>query len=116
MNKLDLTKPVQTRDGRPVRILCTNRQHHAMGAVVGLITDGKGEETVASWDHDGTSSFRDGTSSALINVPATRRVRVMLYKTPAGELWARDMPMQSDTRTWELVAVKEVEFTEGEGL
>lgn len=68
---LDLTKPVQTRSGLPVRILCTDRKHEEF-KVVGLYLNSSGVEVPESWTTDGTFSFLAGGSSLdLVNAPAT---------------------------------------------
>lgn len=48
---LDLTKPVQTRDGRAVRILCTDAQ--GQFPVVALVTDQEGKEQVVMYTANG---------------------------------------------------------------
>lgn len=53
---IDFTKPLRTRDGRKVRILCTDRKDGL--SVVGLIEENNGHEDVAVWRRDGT--FRGG--------------------------------------------------------
>ncbi len=46
---LDFTKPVTTRDGRAVRILCTDGQGRR--PVVGFV---EGDEYPSTWSKDGT--------------------------------------------------------------
>jgi len=68
-DKLDLTKPVQTRDGRPVRILANDMK--ADQPVVGVVTNNDGREFVAQWDVSGKfyqRSTHEGPTD-LINVP-----------------------------------------------
>ena len=56
---LDFSKPVQTRNGRPVRILCTDRKHPYY-TVIGLI-EIDGVDTTKYWTEDGHYfSTRDG--------------------------------------------------------
>lgn len=65
--KLDLTKPVQTKDGKPVRILCTDAKNTSGYSVVGLI--GMGEhESMQRWKTDGTPATVN-TCFNLVNVP-----------------------------------------------
>lgn len=68
-DKLDLTKPVQTRDGRPVRILCADARFGAGYTIVGLIDNG-GADAWCSWKPSGFA-FQDGMERNydLINVP-----------------------------------------------
>ena len=68
---LDLTKPVQTRDGCKVRILCADRKGTAY-PIVGLIEreGGEGVERVVSWTL--TGGVINGNCRCiddLINVP-----------------------------------------------
>lgn len=66
---LDLTKPVQTRDGRRVRILCTDRKNLGF-PVVGLITEKDGiRELTAEWTIKGTYWETHPSSSDLVNIP-----------------------------------------------
>jgi len=48
---IDFTKPVQTRDGRKVRILCTDRQGEK--PVVGLAAERDGSDSIFAWSADG---------------------------------------------------------------
>lgn len=67
-DKLDLNKPVQTRDGRPVRILCTNRK--SKYPIVGLVLKEDGSETTESWLADGGYHYPAGIGeNDLVNVP-----------------------------------------------
>jgi len=65
---LDLTKPVQTRDGRRVRILCTDRKSGTDYSVVGLLLD-EGIERARMWQPTGHYSDYDNITD-LVNVPA----------------------------------------------
>ena len=67
--KLDLTKPVQTRDGRKVRVLATDRKGAAYYPVLGLLTQADGEETVESWTLVGEFYSGDTDEADLVNVP-----------------------------------------------
>ena len=68
MTKLDLTKPVQTRDGRPVRILCMDRK--SKYPIVGLVLKKDGSETTESWLADGGYHYPACIGeNDLINVP-----------------------------------------------
>lgn len=66
MTKLDLTKPVQTRDGYPVRILCTDRKSNR--PLVGLVTEDSCE-VVCSWPTSGRFYSDEYHPLDLINVP-----------------------------------------------
>lgn len=56
---IDFTKPLRTRDGRKVRILCTDRK--GWTPIVGLIIDDSGE-TIETWSSDGAFK-RDGSKN-----------------------------------------------------
>jgi hypothetical protein len=66
---LDLTKPVQTRDGRPARIVCTDRKRENY-PVLALVTNSTGFEEVTSHCADG-KFYESGKISHhdLVNVP-----------------------------------------------
>ena len=65
---LDLNKPVQTRDGRKVRVLATDRKG-AHYPVLGLLTQADDEETVESWTLAGEFYSGDTDEADLVNVP-----------------------------------------------
>lgn len=48
---LDFTKPVQTRDGRKVRILATDFKHGY--PIVGVVQQGNGDESLVTWTLNG---------------------------------------------------------------
>lgn len=73
MPKLDLTKPVQTRDGLPARILATDLRSEY--PVVGIISHPDYDE-VETWTLDGTfvsSDDDDEHPDDLVNVPVEVR-------------------------------------------
>ncbi len=122
---LDLTKPVQTRDGRKVRILCTDRKHtnKEYGPVVGLITQKDGNETYQSWFLDGRLYGDQGadrgrkTDQDLVNSPTVHTRWVVFYTSPAfsgirDELY-RSKP---NTSLWSedinVLSVQEITYTE----
>ena len=82
---LDFSKPVQTRDGQPVRILCTDRKHPNY-TVIGLIEiDGLELDTTKYWTEDGHYfSTRKEDYLDLIQAPQPRK-HAELIKT-----WAND--------------------------
>lgn len=68
---VDLTKPVQTRDGRPVRILCTDKKGSDY-PIIALVENSPGREVTASFTMGGKLNMNDlGPShNDLVNVPA----------------------------------------------
>lgn len=75
---LDLSKPVQTRDGRPVRILCTDARR-TKEPVIGLIQYLDGSELIGTWTIDGVYNYHrhDPSDSDLINIPPMKK-KVMI--------------------------------------
>lgn len=87
-DKLDLTKPVQTRDGRPVRILCADARFGTGYTIVGLIDNG-GADTWCSWKPSGFA-LQDGKERNydLINVPPKPvKYYAHVYRRPNGCVW-----------------------------
>jgi hypothetical protein len=85
-NMLDLTKPVQTREGHKVRILCTNRAG-GLYPIVALVDEGRGIEVTGSWTRDGLNVVGDPSPRDLINVPPPTtkvNVEVRLVQTSDG--------------------------------
>lgn len=80
---LDFSKPVQTRDGRPVRILCTDRKHPHY-TVIGLI-EIDGLDVTKYWIEDGHYfSTRKEDCLDLFQAPQPRKHAELIKK------WADD--------------------------
>lgn len=94
---IDFTKPVQTRDGKPVRILCTDRAHD-MFKVAGLVMLENGVELYETWTLEGKFAT-DGCSSELdliqVEEKPTPRRHAELIKR-----WAEDDKMRIKYRRW----------------
>ncbi len=105
-----------TKDGKPVRILTTDRRGLATGEnrgypLVGLIDEGN-KENITSWTKEGRYSHFENEND-LMNVPESKKkftVGINIYKTPQGEYTT-----QVGTNNI-LVAHKIDEFKEGEGI
>lgn len=118
MKQLDLTKPVQTHDGRPVRILCTD----AAGEypVVGIEKDGE-KDTVRRWTKDGrfATYSRGPHSHDLINVPVKRRLTGWLNVYPDREAYfselREDADREADATRIACIPI-DIKYTEGDGL
>lgn len=87
----DPTKPVQTRDGRPARIICCDRKHHN-NHIVALVSGRDGAEQVYKYPASGliyeVYTGRQHNDD-LINVP-TKVVRVSfhnVYSETIGTPW-----------------------------
>lgn len=73
---VDFTKPVTTRDGRKVRILCTNVAKTDY-PILGLVTYRDGSEGINQWLPDGRAyNTLKGTGSDLINPPVKKYINL----------------------------------------
>jgi hypothetical protein len=108
---LDLKKPIETRDGRKVRILCVDADCTYMGKpqpIVGII----GTHAPTSWSADGVYADGSYSNNDLINVPVPKKkvqVEVRLYPSSmsasgigaiaalAGEAFGPREPLASAT-------------------
>lgn len=112
--QIDFTKPVQTKNGLPVRILCTD----APGSqpIVGIVND-----EPQSWYTNGQFFFGEDnpSNSDLENVPSqkiTKEIWLNIYEdriTPHKTKRDADLYRSSNCQA----CIKTViEYTEGEGL
>ena len=93
--KFDPTKPVQTRDGRKARIICTDRKS-TVYPLVGLILNGE-TEYLTEWDLNGkhrSNGFFDSVND-LINIPERTSRWVNVYD---GSDWCYGFETESDAR------------------
>lgn len=67
VKQFDPTKPVRTRDGRPARIICTNRKHSE--PIVALLQDTDGREFPNTFTKDGLEYEGMEHSDDLVNIP-----------------------------------------------
>lgn len=111
---LDLTKPVQTRDGRAVRIYVTDGEGDQ--PVVGAVTSEECSNPRA-WNADGTY-FADRSLSSwdLLNVPEKHKRTVWVWKHANGTFCFDRSPIEADSTCFTNFAKVEIEFTEGQGL
>lgn len=111
MKPLDLSKPVQTRDGQPVTIFTTERPNSPY-PVVGMTNEG----TILTYTAQG-KSYSDSREHALdlMNVPERRTIWLNIYENrPPREYSSRDQAnFFADPGR---IACVEVTYTEGEGL
>lgn len=115
MTKLDLTKPVQTREGDPVRIICTDRKGEY--PIVGLVLSdhGDGHEVVRAWPIDGQFYSKNMQHLDLINVPPKPvkcYTHVYLVGTSliAGDIRVDDGPRKSPAQGIGWKFIKTIEF------
>lgn len=107
----DPSKPVQTRDGRKARIVCTDQKHEGGGSILALIAREHGDtEDSFSYLPDGRWwANNSDTSLDLINIPETHEVVIYQHEFIGGGLY------WSGTNTHgNATASKLVSFTEGE--
>lgn len=83
---VDFSKPIQTRVGHPVRILCTDRKDEAY-PVVGLVLEGD-QEHLKSWTVDGAYYTGRTDDFDLIQVPQPRKHAELIKR------WAEDASMR----------------------
>ena len=92
---IDFTKPVQTRDGRPVEIVMTNlRGLFAVAGYIGTNID------LSRWTCDGKYYLEQGESSLdLINVPEPVELWVNLNPRIAGGVYGTRLIADSSARS-----------------
>jgi hypothetical protein len=120
---LDLTKPVQRRDGGVARLICTDVKDER-AILSGQVTSEKGVEIVFHHYPDGRCFFGENNAYDLVNVPEPPRVHVRYFnvyrsdydadgvRTGSGVVNRRIADEHSVNRN--RIACKRVEFTEGE--
>lgn len=84
---IDFDKPIQTRDGREVRIYAKD-VFPAAYPIHGAIKTTSGWE-VESWSNAGGVFNGEADARDLINVPTRREVWVNLYTTAPSEFWTQ---------------------------
>jgi hypothetical protein len=109
---IDFTKPVQTRDGRKVRILCTDRKDNR--PIVGLVP-GNGDEQIYSWHACGNYVSNEHCLD-LINVPEKLVAYVNMY--PRNGMFSVEVsptkPHADSVATSERIACIRVEYEVGQ--
>ncbi len=73
----DPAKPVQTRDGRPARIVCTDTK--SGNPILALVTLKDGQEVPMQFSTNGQTYKREEGAFDLINIPETRTLYVHAY-------------------------------------
>lgn len=113
---VDWTKPIQTRDGRPARVLCTDlKSPNELRVVIAvLLTDGKREDV---WYRPPCGKFygmNKESPTDIINVPEKRTVYINIYSP-------NDMVLHTTKEAAEQCLVKDlciarvkVEYTVGQ--
>lgn len=76
MSEFDPTKPVQTRNGCEVRIICTDRAHSTY-PIIGLVKGDSGEESALYVRKDGRT-YNHSCPLDFINIPEEMWTNVLL--------------------------------------
>lgn len=118
MNKLDPTRPVQTRDGRPARILATDikRDDGLTLAVASGYRNAPDEEYLGMRHPNGRVTLAYEHDDDIINVAVKRTKLVYLYESDKGYDVVSLAPPELRRRFVNAnpIAAKFVEFVEGE--
>ena len=76
MNKLDPTKPVRTRDGKPARIICTDaKSSYPIVALVMLTNENR--ESICFYKEDGLYNGIEDHENDLVNI--TKKITKIAY-------------------------------------
>ena len=117
MKKFDPTKPVQTRDGHPARIICTDAKGNwpivALVSTSTTIPPYVAEETPFPFSADGRRIIGAATTTDLVNIPEEHEVWVRVYKN--GYAHAETYP-SGDSIAPTCIACLHIKFREGDGL
>lgn len=73
------SRKVVTRDGCPVRILCTDKKSYNE-QIVGLIMGNNGMEFISTWTQQGKSFFNSDTPNDLFFAPETHTGWINVYR------------------------------------
>lgn len=123
---LDLKKPLQTKDGRPVRFLGQLTSGEIVGAI--LNTSGNGDyEKPYMWTPDGKPAFvlTLWPGCYLMNVPQAPMVKKRIIAMQSngnlvilkeGTKWEDRKKGKSQAKSSTLIAFWEITITEGEGM
>lgn len=113
---VDLSKPVQTRDGREVKIY-TTKGAHKIYLIVGEHLNCGDEWEPTRWRADGTVEPNWPIERSLINVPQQHTVWINVYRGQASMSFHHaDKTSANKAFTEGRIACIEVTFQEGEGL
>lgn len=81
------SRKVVTRDGCPVRILCTDRKSYNY-QIVGLIMNDNGMEFVSTWNQQGKQYLNMDTPNDLFFAPETHEGWINVYRdSDSGHLY-----------------------------
>ena len=78
------SRKVVTRDGCPVRILCTDKKSYNE-QIIGLIMGDNGMEFISTWTQQGKSFFNSDTPNDLFFAPERHEGWVNIYRGLNGD-------------------------------
>ena len=81
------SRKVVTREGCPVRILCTDRKSYNE-EIVGLVMNDNGMESVLTWIQQGKVFFNSDTPNDLFFAPETHEGWINVYRNNDGHTYA----------------------------
>lgn len=121
MKTFDPTKPVQTRDGRKARIICTDATllNTKKDGIIALITNGD-IEFLECFFKDGQKENFSKTIDDLINIPEKKVIKgYLIAYTDGSVIFVKEFPKTSNKcKAFERESIIpiEKEYTIGEGL
>ena len=87
------SRKLVTRDGCPVRILCTDKKSYNE-QIVGLIMGDNGMEFISTWTQQGKSFFNSDTPNDLFFAPEKHEGWLNIYHSESG-FYLRGNPYKS---------------------
>ena len=81
------SRGVVTRDGCPVRILCTDKKSYNE-QIVGLIMGDNGMEFISTWTQQGKSFFNSDTPNDLFFTPEKHEGWINVYRNNGSHTYA----------------------------
>jgi hypothetical protein len=108
----DPTKPVQTRDGRKARIICTDVD--GAKTIIALVKDSVGDEIPRCYFQDGRYfTYESHSPNDLINVPETKSYWANVYPDRPGALWLHKEDCSTMAQSCERTSILEIRMCGG---
>ena len=108
---IDWTKPIQTKDGRKARVLCTDLKGHSPIVIAVSCLDSPDEGVIVYCTEGGVYS----RSTPIINVPIKHTGWLNVYKYDVSDIHFSKADAEY-SKTAGRVACIPITYTEGEGL
>ena len=108
------SRKVVTKDGRSVRILCTDRKSYNV-EIVGLIMNDNGMESIFTWTQQGKEYINSDTSNDLVFAPEKHEGWVSIYRRVINDGYFTDGIFDSEEKAKERggsIATVKVEWEE----